>query len=95
MDKIKYLMSLRPEQSLIAALLIAVSFLSTGWGVSEWNYSKYRAASEKDKTSIQQAHSEEVIRLYNRIIDGQTKRQDILDSTIKEVKVILENKKFK
>lgn len=92
MEKIRYLMSMTPEKSLVAGMMIVISFLATGWGVTEYNYSKYRNTKEKQISDMERRFTLETISFYNRIIDGQTKRQDRLDSALSQVKQILETK---
>lgn len=82
-----------PSNTLKAGMLMIIFFLSWGWGVTVVQYGNYRTAKENQITKMQADHAQETINLYNRIIDGQTRRQDQLDSTIKEVKTILEHQK--
>lgn len=91
MEQIKYLMNLPDDKRIQAGMMFIIVFLATGWGVTRYNYDNYRVQCEKEKTRVQKESSDREIKLYNKIIDGQTRRQDLLDSTISQIKPLIEN----
>jgi hypothetical protein len=94
MKEIRYLMSLEsPEKRMVAGMLFIIVFLASGWGVTVYKYSNYRDKKEDQISKMERLHSIEVISFYNRIIEGQTKRQDRLDSALSQVKTIIEKTK--
>ena len=93
MKEIRYLMELSPDKRMVAGMLFIIVFLASGWGVTVYKYSNYRDKKEDQISKMERLHSLEVISFYNRIIEGQTKRQDRLDSALSQVKTIIENSK--
>jgi hypothetical protein len=93
MKEIRYLMELSPDKRMVAGMLFIIVFLASGWGVTVYKYSNYRDKKEDQISKMERLHSIEVISFYNRIIEGQTKRQDRLDSALSQVKTIIEKSK--
>jgi len=84
MEDIKYLLTLTPVKMLIAAMMLVIVFLATGWMRSDMAFSEYRTKNEA-ATSLRDHEAAQLnITLFNRLIDGQTKRGDQLDSSVKK-----------
>lgn len=100
MKKIQYLMNLTPEKRMVAGMMIIISFLVTERSIKEYKDSNYRNAKENQISEMQEKNAAKIITLYNKIIDGQTTRWDLMDSAVKQssaavkdVKAFLEKQK--
>jgi hypothetical protein len=94
MGKVEYLMTLdTAEKKLVAGMMFVIVFLASGWGITVYRYGNYRDKKEDQISKMERQHSIETIAFYNRIIEGQTARQDRLDSALRQVKTLLEKTK--
>lgn len=91
MKEIKFLMGLTAESRLIAGMMFVIVFLASGWGLCGLNYSQYRDRKEKQISDMEREHAKETISFYNRLIEGQTRRDDKLDSVISKVEQTIKN----
>lgn len=80
---------------LIGAMMTVIVFLATGWRNSEVNFSEYRTKTETENNLERKEATTLNIKLWNRLIDGQTTRADEVDSSLKDSKEqIQKNKDF-
>lgn len=86
METIISLSKMAPRRFERAGMMIIIVFLAGGWVKSDMRY----IACEREKTDLIKAHAIETISFYNRIIEGQTKRQDKLDSGLSEVNKLID-----
>lgn len=99
-DRVKYIISLSPENRLTASLLFAIIFLAAGWTATSYNFGQYRNRAENDKADYIRRCAEEQISRNNETMERQARRYDLMDSTanaakdkLKEIETFLEKKK--